>query len=66
MENSNILYVKADNNKIINEKCIVWVQKIDECLHVCTKTFGCAIDATHKICKSNNPNSYNNLNRNFE
>ena len=65
MEN-NIIFIKADNNKIINEKCIVWVKKIDECLYVCTKTFGCSTEDTHKICKLNNADSYHKLDRNFE
>ena len=27
MENSTNSYVRTDNNKIINERCIVWVKK---------------------------------------
>lgn len=55
-------YVKTDNNKIINEKYIRWIKKIDDCLEVCTKSNGCIekID-THKICKLNNPDSYKKL-----
>jgi hypothetical protein len=66
MENNNILFIRADDNKIINEKCIVWVKKMDDCLRVCTKIDGCAIDGTHKICKLNNTDSYNKLNKYFE
>ena len=63
----NPVYIKADNNKIINEKCIIWVQKIDDCLEVCTKSNGCVVkDNTNKICKINNPDSYNKLNKHFE
>jgi hypothetical protein len=67
MEN-NQKYIKADNNKLINEKCIKWVQKIDECLEVCTLSTGCNIQngSTHKICKLNNFDSYNRLNKHFE
>lgn len=36
MENNNI-FIRADDNKLINEKCIVWVKKMDDCLRVCTK-----------------------------
>ena len=62
MENS---YIKADDNKIINESCIRWVKKLDSCLEVCTKSSGCSPENTHKICKLNNPESYNKLNQNF-
>lgn len=67
MEN-NQTYIKADNNRIINEKSIKWVQKMDECLIVCTKSNGCHVksDDTHKICKLNNLDSYNKLNKHFE
>lgn len=65
MENTNI-YIKADDNKIINEKCITWVKKMSECLVICTKTTGCSANDTHKICKLNNLDSYNKLNKHFE
>lgn len=59
-------YIKTDDNKIVNEKCIRWVKKMDECLQICTKSNGCKVDFdTHKICKLNNPNSYEKLNRFF-
>jgi hypothetical protein len=38
-------------------------------LQVCTKTTGCDasnFQDTHKICKLNNLNSYNKLNKHFE
>jgi len=59
-------FIKTDNNKLLNEKCIRWVKKMDECLEVCTKSNGCreGFD-THKICKLNNPNSYEKINRLF-
>ena len=60
-------YIKTDDNKIINEKCIRWVKKMDECLQICTKSDGCTGDInTHKLCKLNNPNSYEKLNRIFQ
>jgi hypothetical protein len=68
MENKQI-YIKSDDNKIINEKCIIWVKKMDECLEVCTKSTGCSVRSgvdTHKICKLNNSDSYNKLNKYFE
>ena len=67
MEN-NQTYIKTDDNKIVNEKCIKWVQKMGECLEVCTKSNGCSIESKtrHKICKLNNLVSYNRLNNHFE
>uniref|UniRef100_A0A6C0LL64 Uncharacterized protein n=1 Tax=viral metagenome TaxID=1070528 RepID=A0A6C0LL64_9ZZZZ len=68
MENGETSYIKTDDNKIINEKCIRWVQKMNECLEVCLKPTGCDIESkdTHKICKSNNLDSYSKLNKHFE
>jgi hypothetical protein len=67
MEN-NETYIKTDNNKIINEKCIKWVEKMGDCLEVCTKSTGCNGKSgdTHKICKLNNLDSYNKLNKHFQ
>ena len=42
MVNNSVSYIKADNNIIINEKCIAWVKKMEDCLEVCAKTTGCA------------------------
>jgi hypothetical protein len=66
MDNTKPVFLKTDNNKVINEKCIRWVKKMDECLEVCTKTDGCREGAdTHRICKINNFHSYEKLNRLF-
>jgi hypothetical protein len=67
MDSSKNSYLKTDENKIINEKCIRWVKKMDECLEICTKTNGCYLKSgdTHTICKINNPDSYNKLNHHF-
>jgi hypothetical protein len=53
--------MKTDNNMFINEKYIRWVKEMDACLEVCIKIPGCDSKNTHKICKVNNPNSYNKL-----
>ena len=68
IENNKVSYIKADDNKIINEKCIKWVKKLSDCLEVCTKSLGCSINSgdTHKICKINNLDSYNKLNKFFD
>lgn len=67
MENNKVSYLKTDDNKIINERCIVWAKKMDECLDVCIKMDGCFVGSgTHRICKVNNIDSYNKLNKNFD
>lgn len=55
-------YIKTDENKYVNPKFIHWVKHVDECYNVCTKSNGCAMNNTHKICKLNNPTSYNKIN----
>jgi hypothetical protein len=62
MEDDKSLYLKTDDNRVINEKYIRWVKKMDECLNVCTRSDGCSEKDTHKICKLNNPDSYDKLN----
>jgi len=67
MENNKTLYIKTDDNTIINENYIRWVKKMNDCLEVCVKSRGCTAGTieTHKICKINNMDSYNKLNRYF-
>lgn len=65
MSNINNVYIKTDDNKVINEKCIKWIKKIDDCLRVCTKSTGCYMRDTHTICKINSTDSYNKLNKHF-
>jgi hypothetical protein len=59
-------FIKTDGNAVLNENCIKWVKKMNECLEVCTKGNGCYIGDTHKICKINNPKSYEKLNKYFQ
>jgi hypothetical protein len=68
MNNTQDVFIKADNGKIINTKCIIWVKKMDECLRICTKSTGCSSSSssTHKICKINNYDSYMQLNKFFD
>jgi hypothetical protein len=63
---SDVAYIKADDNKIINETAIKWVKKMDECLYICTKSTGCTQEQTHTLCKINNMESYSKLNTLFE
>ena len=66
MDNNRPSYIKTDNNRIVNEKCIRWVQKMNECLEICTKQNGCAIGSeTHKVCKINSPETYEKINKHF-
>ena len=60
-------YILADGDRLINEKAIRWVKRMDQCLKVCTRTDGCsALDETsHTICKINNPDSFERLNNEF-
>lgn len=59
-------YIKADNNKIINEESIKWIKKIDDCLEICTSSKGCRLGInTHSLCKVNNYDSYMKLNAHF-
>jgi hypothetical protein len=67
MEENQNVYIKVDDNKAINEKCIKWIKKMGDCLEVCTKSNGCQMQKdTHTICKFHTPNSYNKLNTLFE
>jgi hypothetical protein len=62
MENNKSSYIKTDENKFINEKSIIWVKKMSDCLEVCTRPRGCTFIDSYKICKINNPDSYDKLN----
>lgn len=67
MENNNKPFIKTDDDKILNIKCIRWVKKMDECLQICSKSNGCTSGVdTHKVCKINNEDSYKRLNRFFD
>ena len=66
MNTNQVSYIKTDDNKIINEKYIKWVKKMSECLEVCVKSDGCREGInTHRICKVNNPEGYQKLNKFF-
>ena len=57
-------YIRTDDNKLLNEACIRWIKKMDDCLEICTRSIGCSIEqgSTHRLCKLNNLDSYNKLN----
>ena len=67
MNNNEVSYIKTDNNKIINENSIKWIQKINNCLEVCTKSTGCtAGNDTHKICNYHSVKSYEKFDKFFK
>jgi len=45
MENNKTSYIKTDNNTIINETCITWVKKMNDCLEICAKSSGCYVNS---------------------
>jgi hypothetical protein len=67
MDHKKTTYLVGDDSIIINKKYIRWVKKMGDCLEVCTRTNGCNIqdNETHKICKINNLDSYQQLNKHF-
>jgi hypothetical protein len=66
MDNNENSYIKVDGNRILNKKCIRWVKKMDECMEICSLLNGCYNDNILKVCKINNLDSYNQLNKHFE
>ena len=61
-----VQFIKIDNDKILDMNSIKWVKKINDCMEICTKGNGCYIGDTHKLCKANNPESYDKLNKFFQ
>lgn len=59
-------FLKTDNNKVLNESHIRWIQKIGECMEICTKSDGCNVYTTSRVCKAYSPTSYEKLNKYFE
>jgi len=53
-------YIKTDNNTFINQQNIVWIKQMNDCLRVGTIETDYWFN-TYKICKLNNPHSYNIL-----
>jgi hypothetical protein len=66
MNNTKEDYIKIDENKISNVKFIRWMKKMDECIRICSITTGCTEDNLQPVCKLNNNDSYNKLNKYFE
>jgi hypothetical protein len=59
---SDNVFIKSDDNRFINVKYIRWIQGMNDCFEVCSKSSGCAIkEGTHRVCKLNNPDSYTKI-----
>lgn len=58
-------FVLVDNGLLINEKYIKWLEKYDECIHICNRIDGCYPAQIHQVCKTKNPTSYEKLLRHF-
>ena len=64
-------FLKTQDNRIINERHIRWVKKVEECFEVCMKSNGCkgglgGFMDIHRVCKKNHPSSYDKLIHYFE
>ena len=68
IDNKPLTFLKTDDNKVLNERHIRWIQKIGECMEVCTRSDGCNVNSnsTNRVCKEYNPTSYEKLNKYFE
>jgi len=57
-------YIKADQDKFINERHIRWIQRINDTMEVCAKATGCTLGAdTIRVSKDIHPDSFERLNR---
>jgi hypothetical protein len=61
MDNIKAEYIKTEENKYVNLKFIRWIHQTNECYKICSKTDGCSSNQTHRVCKFDNPTSYNKI-----
>lgn len=66
MENTNPIFIKVNDNTLINANKIIWIQKYKQCMYVCTKSSGCSSFSAHKICKEKSMDDYLKLDKYFE
>lgn len=60
-------FIKTDDNIVVNKNCIRWVQKVNECMEICTMFNGCTAGVTTmRLCKNIYPKDYETLNKLFE
>lgn len=62
----HVEFIKIDGDKILEANSIKWVKRINECMEICIKGDGCYVGDTHKLCKVNNPESYERLEKHFQ
>ena len=65
-EDNKSTFIKMDDNRAINLTHIRWIRKYDACLEICIKSDGCSFTQTHRLCKINNPASFEKLNKVFD
>jgi hypothetical protein len=59
MNSNKVSYIKIDDTKFINESCILWIKKVDDCFEINSKQ---AIGSvTDKVCKSVEPYNYDKI-----
>ena len=58
---SNSPFIQVKPDILINQNYITWIQRIDECMHICTKVDGCTLNTAHKVCNSVNPTGYEKI-----
>lgn len=65
--NENLpLFISVEEKHVINTKCIKWMKKMNDCIHICTHSNGCELKSdVHMVCNFNMPESYNTLNKYF-
>jgi hypothetical protein len=68
-DSQKTIFIRTDENKIVNEKYIRWIKKMDECLEICSKSNGCIGGKrgrdTHNVCKDITPSSFVKLMKYF-
>lgn len=58
-------FVKVDEETVINTEYIRWIKTSGKCFKVCNKMDGCTKKDTHIVCKTDNPEFYEELSKLF-
>lgn len=58
-------FIAIDSGLLVNEDRILWIQKVEECMRVCTQPNGCEEKETYSLCKAVQPRSYDRLSKLF-
>ena len=59
--------IEEEKSKMLDEKCIQWIKKMNACIDYCSKktscrkpfSLWCDIDNMYEICKNSKINNYN-------